>query len=104
MSSDAHDPEITEHPSGHDAYPNEMFSMKCEASGYTFQMWIFEKGQDRAEIATSNSDYDVNSTKTSSTLTIRAFRKELAGKYRCLFTRKEVGSILTRPAAVKHFG
>lgn len=104
MSSAARDPEITEHPRGHDAYPNEMFSMKCEASGSTFQMWVFDNGTDRAEIATSNSDYDITSNETSSTLTIRAFRKEMAGEYRCLFTRQEVGSILTRPAAVKHFG
>ena len=67
-------------------------------------MWIVERGQDRREIETSTSDYDVTRTTSSSTLTIKAFRRELAGEYRCLFTTETVGSILTRPAAVKHFG
>ena len=78
--------------------------MSCTASGSEFRMWIVERGQDRREIETGTSDYDVTRTTSSSTLTIKAFRRELAGEYRCLFTTENVGSILTRPAAVRHFG
>ena len=78
--------------------------MSCAASGSEFRMWIVESGQDRREIKTSNSDYGVTRTTSSSTLTIKAFKRELVGEYRCLFTTENIGSILTKPAAVKHFG
>lgn len=78
--------------------------MSCTASGYAFKMWVFDNRQGRTEVATATADYDVTSTETSSSLKIKAFKKKLAGEYRCLFTREGVGSILTKPATVKHFG
>lgn len=96
-------PEITQRPSDHDAYPNEMFSLSCTASGTTFQGWVFENGAEMMKITTSD-DYDITNTETSGSLTIKAFKKELAGRYRCLFTTEGVGSILSQPATVRQFG
>ena len=76
--------------------------MMCTASGATFQGWVFENGTELMKI-TANDVYDITNTEASSSLTIKAFKKELAGRYRCLFTTEGFGSVLTKPATVKHY-